>query len=304
MTTATRTRPTKTREEELLEQLEHHRGQVATLERQASEADHAAAELDARAEARVADLNGSLTELPKSIEDDRNQAQRKRQTAIDLRARAQAYVTQVGLAAITAEHDQLREERIAQGQLEAAIKEAKALVAEAEIRAAWLFRSHITTEAVRARYIECAERLTALQGQHRLAIDVGRFTRLGTEALTLASQYAQMITRDRDPDFWRRNLPELEPLELPAELLAPGAIANPATSQRTAKPFDPTLPKDHALRMAAGAVPAPRNPDGTLPGSVVNPFGGNANSGVPPPRTDAEDRARRKEIAATFEEGG
>jgi hypothetical protein len=296
MVTATKTKPTKTREDELAEQLEEHRSEMAILEQKASELDQAAAELDARAAAKVTNLDGSLTELPKSIDDDRGLALLKRQRASDLRTRAQAYAAKVELPAIAAEHDQLRQERIVHEQLEAAGEEAQALTAEIEIRGAWLFRNLIAERAVERRFNEAVDQLTELQNKHHLVgIDVGRFTRLGAEALQLAERYVQAINRDLDPNFWRLNLPELEPLELPEELRAvTTVISGPYVDQVGGRTFDPTVPKDQAMRLAAGAKPIPRSPDGTPAGSVpVNV--------VPRPRTEAEDRARRKKIAAELE---
>jgi hypothetical protein len=300
MTTATKTKPTKTREDELAEQVKEHQAQVTTLEYQAAQLDQVAAELDARAEAKVTDLNGSLTDLPKSIDDDRSLALLKRQRAVDLRTRAQAYAAKVGLQAIAAEHDQLRQERIAAEQLEAATKEAEALIAEIENRSAWLYRSLIAERAAERRVIEAVQLLTTLQSQHRLPIDIGRYTRLCGEAIGLAGQYVMWINRDPDQDLWRQTLPALEPLELPAELVAPASKASPVVDQR-GKPFDPTLPKDHAIRTAAASTPALRNPDGTLAGGYVpEPFGGPRHA--PVPRTEAAERAARKAVAAGIAE--
>ncbi|MFI5281747.1 MAG: hypothetical protein ACHQ0J_01290 [Candidatus Dormibacterales bacterium] len=182
-------------------------------------------------------------------------------------------------------------------QRKAAIEEAESLTAELDIRAAWLFRDLIQAAAVRMRYLEAGERLGALVRQHRLAVDVARFTVLAVRAQELAGQYEQLIAHNLDPDLWRRNLPQLEPLELPEALRATVAsVADPATSQATRAPFDPNLPKDHAMRMAMATKPAERNADGTLVGSVRNPWGG--NTAVPPPRSEAAEFATRKKIAA------
>lgn len=185
-----------------------------------------------------------------------------------------------------------------------ATKEAGALMAELDARAAWLFRDILATNAVRARYLEAGERLIVLVRQHRLSIDVGRYTTLAVRAQELAGQ--QIHFQSRDPEAWRENLPELEDLELPAVLRpAPAPLADSSVSQLTRKPFDPTVSADHDLRMAAGSTPADREADGTLTGVSLR-HSRVGNDFVPAPRTEAQERAARKRIADELaaEEGG
>lgn len=187
----------------------------------------------------------------------------------------------------------------------AATEEAKALIAEIENRSAWLYRHVIADRAVERRVIEAVQRLTELQAQHRLPIDLGYHLRLAGDAVALAGQYVHWINSHQDENLWRQTLPELEALELPAELRASSAVAaaDPATDQLNRKPFDPNEPKDRAMRLAAGSTSMSRNPDGTLSaGSVQSPFGGNS-AGAAMPRTEAEDRAARKKVAAELEDG-
>lgn len=297
MTTATKTKPAKTREEERAEQLEKHRGVLAQFEDQASDWERQADELDARAEQALADFSGPVTELPKSVDYDRDKAQVKRRGAADLRKRAQAYAANVGLEAIAAEHDQLRQERIAAEELEAATKEAEALIPELEVRAAWLYWSHLQAAAVRNRYLEAGNRLMDLVQRHHLTVDVGRYTALAVKAQEAAGERLRAITASDDPALWRANLPALKAVDIPVELRASAAAANPATDQVTRAPHDPRRPKDHAIRMAGAAVPSPRNPDGSIADGSFPEWGG-AKRFAMVPRTDAEELAARRKVAS------
>jgi hypothetical protein len=284
--TVTKTKPTKTREEELAEQLEGHRAQMAELEQKASELDQAAAELDVRAEAKITRFDGPVTELPKGIDDDRGLALLKRQRAADLRTRAQAYAAKVELATIAAEHEQLRQERIAAEQLEAATIEAKALTAELDSWAAWLYHQQLAAAAIRAAYLEGGNRLMDLaRANAGLGVDAARYTNLAVRAQELASQHQQFIAASRDPLLWRRFLPEFEPQELPDELRAPLANIAPATNQ----------PRKWT-GMVFGVRPSTRNPDGTAVGAVADPFNSARQALVP--LTEAEERAKGRKLAA------
>jgi hypothetical protein len=302
MTAATKTKPTKTGEEELADVLTQHRGVLAQFEEQASAWDQLAIELDARAESALADFSGPVTELPKGVDEDRTKALRKRQGAADLRKRAQAYAANVGLEAIAAEHETLRQERIAAEELEAATKEVEALVPELEIRAAWLYWSHLQAAAVRQRYLEAGNRLMDLLQRHHLPVDSTRYTTLAVQAQEAAGRELRTITASNNPDLWRQNLPTLTRLELPAELRtsAPGSVS-PTSDQRP--PYEPgrrNLPKDYEIRMAGAAVPSPRNADGTIEGgSVHHPLEGMRTAVVP--RTVVEERAALAKVAADLE---
>jgi hypothetical protein len=295
MTSATKTKPTKTREEELAEQIDHHQAQLEPLERERQEARAAAQDLEGKVEALLADFKTFGLGMPGGLEELREQARAARQREADLITRANAYRESIGLTEMIAELDQLTRQRRAQEGLNAAADEAKTLIEELEFLFAWLFRSHIQRPAVERRCTEGVLRLMEIQNEFRLGLDVPRFTKLGGEVAPHAGQYLRLINADADPDFWRRNLPELEALELPEELrAATTVVSGPHVDQVGARTFDPMVPKDQAMRRAAGAQPIPRNPDGTPAGSAPLNV-------VRAPRTEAEDRARRATIAAELE---
>jgi hypothetical protein len=111
-----------------------------------------------------------------------------------------------------------------------------------------------------------------------------------------------MIASAADPDQWRQDIPALEPLPLPVELRTSNAFVGGApTAQFTRAPHDSSVPKDRAIHLAAGSVPMARNEDGSLLGGFVgDPFGGDIGRAAMP-RTDAEDRAARKKVAAEID---
>lgn len=298
MTPATKTKPTKTREEDLAEQLAKHRGVLAEFDQQAADWERQAIAFDERAETLLADFSGPITELPKGVEDNRDKAAHKRRGADDLRKRAQAYAAKNELEAIAAEHDELRRGRIAAEELEAATKEAKDLTGELELLAAWLYQDRLRAEAVRSRYLAAGNRLMDLVQRHPLPfVDSGRYTRLAVQAQEAASRLVHDLGQNPDTSLLFVYLPKLDAsdLALPSSL-QPRQPVSPSIQQGTRKPVDPNLPKDYDLRMASGAVPVERNPDGTIAGaSVRHPFEAQRFAMVP--RTDAEELAARRKVA-------
>lgn len=187
-------------------------------------------------------------------------------------------------------------------QLEAVTVDAKKLLAEMESRSAWMHNNLLASKANEQRLQGLIDELTAIESQHHLGIDLGRYLRLPGDCAALAGQRLQIL----GPAAAADHLPSLEQCpQLPEEFQRPQRVAsNPSVDQR-GKPFDPDLPKDHALRMASGSTPAPRKTDGTLADfSDRVPF--EDRKGVAVPRTEAEDRAAHRKVAAEVakEDGG
>jgi hypothetical protein len=175
-----------------------------------------------------------------------------------------------------------REKELAAEQ-KAATLEANDLLAEVVSRSAWLYRNVLATKAVEIRLQQAVDHLTAIEGNNHLGIELGRWVRLPGECVGVAGQQMRILGIGVSEAF----LPEIDPsLKLPEEFQQP-TTASSHTDQ----------PRDHASRMVAGAVPAERNPDGTLR-SVSGPNAFVGNSGVAVPRTEAQDRAARRKVAA------
>lgn len=183
-------------------------------------------------------------------------------------------------------------EKQAAAEREAATAHAIELVAELQARSAWIFANILAGKANEFRLQELIDELTALEGQHHLGRAVGEFVRLPGDCAAVAGQRLQIVGRRAADGF----LPALEQCpELPDEFQRPAAPkADVDQSARAA--FDPSLPKDHAIRMEGGSTPARRNEDGTIAGAHVSePFA--AQRFAPVPRTDAEELAARRRVA-------
>jgi hypothetical protein len=171
--------------------------------------------------------------------------------------------------------------------------DAKKLLAEVESRSAWVHDNLLASRANEARLQELIDELTAIESQHHLGIALGRYVRLPGDCAAAAGQKLQIHGLKAAAG----HLPELEQCpQLPEEFGRPQRVAsNPSVDQR-GKPFDPTLPKDYAIRMAAASTPAPRNVDGTLAGVYLpDPHGGIRHA--PVPRSEAQERAVLKKVA-------
>lgn len=180
-------------------------------------------------------------------------------------------------------------------ELETTAVEAKKLLAEVESRSAWVHDNILASRANEARLQELIDELTAIEGQHHIGIDLGGFLRLPGACAALAGQKLQIHGLAAAAN----HLPSLEQCpQLPEEFQRPKVVAsNPAVDQR-GKSFDPNLPKDYALRMTSGSVPAPRNADGSPAGaSVRHALGDDINRGIFP-RTEAQSRAARRNVEA------
>jgi hypothetical protein len=304
-----KTTPTKTREQELADLLTQHRGVLADLEQQAAAWDQAAVELDARAEAKIANFDGPITELPKGVDEDRAKAQLKRQGAADFRRRAQIYAAKVGIETMAAEHDQLGADRIAHAKFNAATIEAEALSIEFEERLAWSYKTRLETQANEARLVEVRDRLTTLASSAgpapavnqlngalvddpenkprpgvRVPIDIERVTALPRQVAAAVAERIRALAFD-PTDAWRSDLPIVDELQLPEALrslrVRPASVS--ATDQRLTEAPPP-------------AAPPARNEDGTLVGAhVQDPFG---SRHAIMPRTEAQERAARRQVAA------
>jgi len=194
-------------------------------------------------------------------------------------------------------------ERDLAAELETATVKAKALLEEMEKRSGWVFANILANKANEQRLQELIDNLTGIESKHHLGVDVGRWLKLPGDCAVAAGQRLQIEGRAAADGY----LPGLEHCpELPEEFRRSKTIAAKQEVDQRGKPFDPNLPKDHALRMAAGSVPAPRNADGTRADvSIRDPWLGNT-SGAVVPRTEAQSRAARAKVAAEVaaEDGG
>jgi hypothetical protein len=299
MTTATKTRQTKTREEQLAEEIARHRAQVAELEAQASAWESDAAKIEARVEREITSFTGAVGTLPAGIDQDRAAASLKRQGAADLRKRASAYAETVNLGLLEAEYAHLRNERETTEARAEASEDAQLLIAELEMRSGWLFSDTLARRATEFRVQQIVDDLVAIRNDHRIAIDLNGYTRLPGLCIEAAGQRLQVNGRAAADDY----LPDVAEvpdrlLALPDDFQRPGGVADQASVQGARKAFDPTLPKDHEIRAAAASVPAVRNDDGTIAGgSYRNPFETTTGMTVPRARTEAEERAARRFVA-------